>query len=74
VNSTLHHNSPIKNCQTCAHCVRDTAGPEYNHCSRFGFYCVIAIRRLCQTNYWQPKPPKPKRRSLRQWLRDLLWA
>lgn len=68
-----YHNSPIKNCRTYVHCVKDGSLPTYDHCSRFSLYCTNAVSFKCGLNLsgWQPKPP---RRSLRQFLHDVFWA
>lgn len=73
-------NSPVKNCRTCAHCSRDNMGSRFDHCMRYGHYCSTSILfdDLCGTELvgWKqsPPPPPPKpRRSLRQWIYDLLW-
>lgn len=68
-------NSPVKNCRTCVHCVRDRLGASYDHCNLFQYYCSIAVHHdLCgyDLKAWRAIPPKPPRRSFRQWLYDLL--
>jgi hypothetical protein len=74
MNATHHFNSPIRNCENCAHSIRSQTGPAFSHCSRFGEYCTIAMKYDCRLTEWRAKPPNPPSRSLRQWLRDLLWA
>jgi hypothetical protein len=69
---------PIKNCQTCAHRAHDDMGKEFDRCRRFQRFCSIANHRCApDLREWRAKPPMPpkhRRRSLRRWLIDLLWA
>lgn len=59
-------NAPVKNCATCAH-------HFHGKCAKFGFYYTEAAIHGCNFIQWQPKPPKPPRRSLRQWIIDTFW-
>lgn len=63
-------NAPVKNCATCAH---RHGMASVAKCAKAGFvateYSIIA----CKTEWWQPRPPKPIRRSLRQWIMDTFW-
>lgn len=79
---TTYHNSPLRNCRTCAHSVPDSDfsdDPGWDHCARWNCYTFIAVARKCGDDLkeWRPQPPqppKPSRRSLRRWLLDLLWT
>jgi hypothetical protein len=72
VSTSNYLNAPVKNCRNCAHNIQDgCAGPFWDRCKRFGLRSDMAIRDICHGNGWQPKP---KRRSLRLWLLDLLWT
>jgi hypothetical protein len=73
----------FKSCDNCAYCVRDKWGRRFDHCSKVGMYCstvrisgVESTLALCNKDFsgWMPIPPKPPRRSLRQWLYDVFWA
>lgn len=68
-------NSPVRNCRTCVHVHTDTGGPFYDYCNKHRLYCKTAVHfdiaRGLGLQCWKAKPP---RRSLRQWLYDLLWA
>lgn len=81
VNNTMNTqlNSPVKCCRTCVHCRIDYLFPTdvlFDKCDRFSGFCSEATRGECgrQLSEWRQKPPKPPRRSLRQWLYDLFWA
>lgn len=70
-------NSPLKCCQTCAYRLDGKRGNgDYDKCIRFHFSCPTAVTYFCTSELteWRPVPPKPPRRSLRQWLYDLLLA
>lgn len=81
--STTYHNSPVKNCATCAHRVPSpflADDESFDHCRRWGVFCATGVHwdGFCGASLkeWRqapPPPPKPERRSLRQWLRDTLW-
>lgn len=68
---TIYNNSPIKTCDNCVYQKREC---YHNECMRTAFLCS-SMRQFptsaCDHNFsgWRPKPP---RRSLRQWLYDLL--
>lgn len=72
-------NSPVRNCQNCVHRVRDSyfENEHWDRCRRFQLYCRNAMSSslLCGINLreWRPTPPKSTRRSLRQFLCDILW-
>lgn len=77
-------NSTPKGCQTCRFKVNAWGEnrPLFWHCGKTGGYCTT-MRGLsaqpgaeCDNDFsgWAPIPPKPPRRSLRQWIYDLLWA
>ena len=65
----LHYNAPVKNCRTCVHCYIDDS-PLWDKCSKLSGFCHTSITH-CGYKFWQPKP---KRRSLRRWLLDLIWT
>lgn len=71
-------NSPARSCNTCIHRRASDTGEAFDHCRRFKQYCAHAIswQDYCGKDLkeWRPKPPTPPRRSLRQWLADLLWS
>jgi hypothetical protein len=75
MNTTEYLNTPIKSCDNCAY--RRGRG-EYARCARSGYYC--STERQCHGNCdknfsgWRQVPPPQPRRSLRAWIRDLLWA
>lgn len=73
---------PIVNCHTCAHSYGDR--PEFLKCGRSNIY--VSVHRQFASLYrhdcdemlsgWMPKPPeppKPRPRSLCQWLYDVLF-
>lgn len=70
--TTVHLNAPVRNCNNCAHSEKSFYGLR---CVRGGYLCET-MRALpdgnCDINMsgWQPKP---RRRSLRQFLYDILW-
>lgn len=82
MSTTTYANSPVKSCSTCVHCVTDRYGSMFDKCDRFRMNCEFALNdkfaghQTCGTNLreWRPKPPAPPKRSLRQWLYDLLIA
>ncbi len=73
MNTTTYLNTPVKSCYTCVHRKADELGERFDFCRRFQGYCEINLRR-CELREWRPVPPKPVRRSLRQWLCDLFIA
>jgi hypothetical protein len=75
---TNHWNSPVKNCRTCVHGVAAYAShPDYDRCLLCHSFCKLVMtypnqHPRCQNfSGWRPRPPKPARRSLRQWLYDV---
>jgi len=72
-----HLNSQVKNCQNCVHCKPDWMGETYDKCRKFQKFCetCVTYSHLCGPSLsgWRPIPPKPPRRSLRQWLIDTFW-
>lgn len=72
----IHLNAPVRNCQNCAHRVRDSYGIRYDKCMRFQIHCSVAVRYKCgdELSEWRPIPPRAARRSLRRWLMDTLWS
>lgn len=73
-------NAPVKSCHTCVHCVPDKyLGEAWSDCRRWRLLTRFAVHSedCCgkELKGWKAKPPEsPTRRSLRQWLYDLLWA
>lgn len=68
-------NSPLRNCATCFHRNADRIlGEDWDSCRRWRGSCHFAVRNehLCGLGLreWKAIPP---RRSLRQWLYDMLW-
>lgn len=76
MNTTSDHT--VRNCTTCVHYLRWTcamnasAADEYARCVKFRKYSDNAIIE-CKLEHWQAAPPKPPKRSLRQWLYDIFW-
>ena len=69
--------TPVKNCQTCAHCVNDDLGERFDFCRRFQTYCSCSMSHCGpDLSQWTAKVPQPprRRRSLRRWLYDMFWA
>lgn len=78
---TQYLNSPVRTCVTCVHRVPDgylSDHERFDHCRKYQQYCSVAVmfEDDCGVNRrsWQQKPPPKPRRSLRQWLYDLIWA
>lgn len=77
-----YHNAPLRNCTTCAHWAKSSNGEVFDKCRRFQTYTAFALHdtwkgeSTCggELREWRPKPPPRPRRSLRQWLYDLLFA
>ena len=73
-------NTPIRNCLNCAHSFEAFGGfAPSRQCIRTGKYCTTQCKfpdEECDSNFsgWQPLPPKPPRRSLRQWFIDTFTA
>lgn len=72
--TTTHANSPIKSCKTCAHCQYNShMNGIYSKCAKYGFkHCENCIGD-CQYRFWVAIPPRPRRRSFRQWLYEVIW-
>lgn len=73
-----YHNSPVRDCSTCVHRVPEKIlGEDWDYCRRWGTLCKYAMweKAWCGPTLtaWRQAPPKPPRRSLRQWLYDTLW-
>lgn len=72
-------NSPVKTCDNCAY--QRKADYGMMECARPGHLCEIERMwsmfpmTQCDENWsgWRPRPQKPPRRSLRQWLLDTFW-
>lgn len=62
-----------RNCDTCAHLDDD------GYCLRSGYTWSTTRQEnpnnACDLEFsgWEPEPPKPKRRSLLQWMEDTIW-
>lgn len=78
----VYANSPLKCCETCAfRRISATMSDDrsFDTCVRFHESTKMAAKYDCghELKYWRmapPKEPPTKRRSLRQWLHDLLFA
>lgn len=74
MNQVYHNSKPmVRNCLNCAHRTKNSWGSD--HCVLCGWICSVQRSYPappCDVNLsgWQPRPP---RRSLRQWLYDLIW-
>lgn len=73
----LNSRPMVRNCDTCAHQKRieHYYSPQ---CLLTGYFCKTQRKfpsLACDDKLsgWTPRPPKPPRRSLRQWLYDLIW-
>lgn len=82
-NTYLNARPQVRNCGNCAHKINDPLGARFWCCAKAGLYCDVVRRSRCEdtaskcdANFsgWMPIPPKPPRRSLRQFLYDTLWA
>lgn len=60
-------NAPVQNCETCVHRI---GKQPYATCAKAGFYPTENAIHSCKFKWWQPRPPKPSRRSLLQWIVD----
>lgn len=75
--TTDYLNSPVKSCKNCAYCDKEVLGIDT--CTKYGFLCSTMRKMatdkfsLCDEDFsgWRQRP---KRRSLRRWLADLLWS
>lgn len=71
--------SPIKNCNTCAHQTANGINGARDRCVLHGYYCQIARQApaACRLERdWVQRPPEPDpipRRSFRQWIYDTFW-
>ena len=84
MNQTAQYsNSPIRNCQTCVHCVKASYGlpGEFDKCMRWHRFCEFAVMNShagmpgCGEDLreWRAIPPPKPKRSLRQWFMDVFW-